>query len=82
MTIQAQNKILKVIEECETVVILAVAYSNYVLDTVKSRLSLIEYKPLSLEEFKNILPIRYQSDLEADLLYRITRGCPGNLDVG
>ena len=51
MTIPAQNKLLKLVEETETVVIIAVAYEDTVLPTMKSRMNVVRYTPLSLEQF-------------------------------
>jgi len=66
----AQNKLLKTLEDSENLVIIGVAYSDRVLDTIKSRMLTISFKPLTEKEFKD----SYKGD-EADFAYILTRGC-------
>lgn len=51
MTEQAQNKLLKTLEENQSVTFLACAYSASVIDTVKSRMRIIEYTPYTELQF-------------------------------
>ncbi len=51
MTVQAQNKLLKLIEESELLVI-GVASEDKMLPTIKSRMRVITYSPMSLPQFK------------------------------
>lgn len=76
MTEQAQNKILKLLEDVETVIVIAISYGNHVLDTVRSRLSVVEYKPLCIDDFiASLKGSAYESD--ANIYYLLTKGCPG-----
>lgn len=66
----AQNKLLKTLEDSENLVIIGIAYSDRVLDTIKSRMLSISFKPLTEAEFK----ASYKGK-EADFAYILTRGC-------
>lgn len=77
MTIPAQNKILKVLEDFEHVVVYAVAYSENVLPTICSRMKITRYNTLSYEEFKVALP----NEEHIELLYALTGGSPGGVDT-
>ena len=66
----AQNKLLKTLEDSENLVIIGVTYSDRVLDTIKSRMLTISFKPLTEQEFKD----SYKGE-EADFAYILTRGC-------
>jgi hypothetical protein len=46
VTVQAQNKLLKLIEESVTAVIIGVCYEDLVLQTIKSRMRVINYQPM------------------------------------
>lgn len=75
---QAQNKLLKTIEESRHVVVIATAYNNTVLSTIKSRCRVIEYHPLTEQEFsdfclQHIIP-------DAATLFYVTNGCPGLIE--
>ena len=70
----AQNKLLKLVEEGECILIF-VAYSDAVLPTIKSRVRIIEYRPLGMEQFNSFCTAHQLS--EAEMLYFITGGCPG-----
>ena len=52
MTVPAQNKLLKLLEEPGTVLVIAVAYEDNVLATVKSRMQVVRYEPLSYTMFE------------------------------
>lgn len=78
MTEQAQNKLLKTIEECRHVVVIATAYSNNVLATIRSRCRIIEYRPLTEDEFHDACEQMHIEDV--DTLYYVTNGCPGLID--
>jgi len=75
MTEQAQNKLLKLIEESSSVVVIATAYNNAILETIKSRCRVIQYKPYTKEEFSKYCAEHQISD--SDVLYFVTSGCPG-----
>ncbi len=51
MTVSAQNKLLKLLEDSETSVIIGIAYEDSLLPTVKSRMQLVSYTPLDLASF-------------------------------
>lgn len=53
MTVPAQNKLLKLLEESVTVVVVAVAYKDTMLPTIKSRMQVVRYVPLSMAQFKS-----------------------------
>lgn len=71
MTVQAQNKLLKTIEDEKNLLVIGVAYDGGILDTIKSRVLMLEFFPLSEEEFKN-----QYTGAEADMAYILSRGCP------
>ena len=71
MTVQAQNKLLKLLEECEGVIVIAVAYEDTLLATVKSRMQVVHYKPLSFEEYRS-----YAEGKDPYVLYYATGGIP------
>ena len=75
MTVAGQNKLLKMLEEEESILVLAVAYSADVLDTVGSRLSHIVYKPLNYTEF--CAQVGDMEERKKHLLFHLTDGCPG-----
>jgi hypothetical protein len=52
MVVQAQNKLLKLLEESVTTVVIAVAYEDSVLPTIKSRMTVVRYMPQSLQEYE------------------------------
>lgn len=78
MTEAAQNKMLKTVEEVSHVVFIMTAYDqNRVLPTVKSRVQTIAYEPLNKVEFKTYCN---ENNIEySDVLYAISRGCPGRI---
>lgn len=78
MTVQAQNKLLKTIEENSSVLVIAVAYTNAVLDTIKSRMRVIEYEPLNRDSFLEFCNRQNLSD--APYFYYASGGCPENRD--
>ncbi len=70
MTVQGQNKLLKQLEDCGHVRFILTAEKNTVLETIKSRVSIFQYRPLSLEDF-----LKEVKNNKLD--YQITGGCPG-----
>jgi len=52
MTAIAQNKLLKLLEENNNVRVIAISYSENVLDTIKSRMQVIRYKTDGIDEFR------------------------------
>lgn len=78
MTEQAQNKLLKTIEESRHVVVIATAYTNSVLSTIISRCRVIEYHPLTEQEFTDFC---LQHNIpDAGTLFYVTNGCPGLIE--
>lgn len=74
MTEIAQNKILKVLEDCDnTVIVIAIAYSEHVLSTIKSRLIVYEYKHLSATEFVDAM--KSYPKLSPYIYYPLSGGC-------
>lgn len=68
MTIQGQNKLLKQLEDCSHVRFILTAVSEgMVLPTIKSRLAVFLYRPLTREAFQS-----YGDELD----YYVTNGCP------
>ncbi len=52
MTVQAQNKLLKVLEESSTLIIIGIAYEDTLLPTIKSRMRCIYYQPLPFDAYQ------------------------------
>lgn len=75
MTVPAQNKLLKLVEEQEHILVLAVAYSSAVLDTIRSRLTVRRYEPLPYEKFREATDGLEQR--EQVMFFHLTDGCPG-----
>lgn len=75
MTEQAQNKLLKTIEESQHVIVIATAYTNNVLKTIKSRCRLIQYKPYTEQEFNDFC--HHHNIQDSETLFFVTNGCPG-----
>lgn len=67
----AQNKVLKVLEESPMQVI-AISYSDRVLDTIKSRLIPVSYVPMPYDRFKEEV-----DGEDVKTLYMMTRGAKG-----
>lgn len=76
MTVQAQNKLLKLLEESSGVVIIGVAYEDTLLPTVKSRMQVVKYKPLAFETYKTQLRTDV-ADADPLVWYYATGGIPG-----
>lgn len=51
MTVEAQNKLLKLIEESQSVVVVGVAYEDNLLPTIKSRVRIFRYTPTTYAEY-------------------------------
>ena len=79
MTVPAQNKLLKLIEESTTTVIIAVAYEDTVLPTIKSRMGVVRYAPLSMEQFE-VYCCENGID-EPMVMYYLTGGIVGNIEA-
>lgn len=78
MTVQAQNKLLKLLEDADNVVVIAISYEEKdVLDTIISRLSIVRYEPLTYDAFCAELPA---GKTDSVLLFNMTGGCPGLCD--
>lgn len=78
MTEQAQNKLLKLLEDSEHVLLVATSYSNNVLHTIKSRMRIISYHPYTKDDFYNYCNRNNISNPE--MLFYVTGGCPGLID--
>lgn len=77
MTVAGQNKLLKMLEEEESILVLAVAYSAAVLDTIKSRLSKVIYRPLDYKQFCEYPAMSQADDTDRWMYFYLTDGCPG-----
>lgn len=75
LTEQAQNKLLRLLEQNENLLIIGVAYADTLLSTVKSRMLQVPFSPLGKKAFLELYG-KY-SNLEASLLYCASGGCPG-----
>ena len=51
MSDDAQNKLLKLIEESKTMILICIAYEDTLLPTIKSRMKTIMYKPETISEY-------------------------------
>ena len=71
MTVQCQNRLLKTIEDDEKVVLIGIVYGNGILDTIKSRVLCLEFKPLSKDEF-----FKLYRGKEKIMAYALSMGCP------
>ncbi len=71
MTVQAQNKLLKLIEESKYVILIGLAYEDSLIHTVKSRMSIVYYRPVSLDEY---LAASDQDGADGTVLYFATGG--------
>lgn len=65
LSVDSQNKLLKTLEESAYIEIILVSYKDTLLKTVKSRCQLVEYKPLTYDEFCD----KYNGLSEEDLLF-------------
>ena len=76
MTIQAQNSLLKTLEEPpeHAVIILITANENKMLTTIKSRCTKIKFNPLNNSEICTILKQKYQIDNLTDDLLKLAGG--------
>lgn len=74
MTEIAQNKLLKVLEDGENILVIAISYGGTLLDTVISRMAVLEYHSLEKEEFNSRMALSYPS-FSADIYYQLTKGC-------
>lgn len=75
LTEQAQNMLLKLIEESQTVLIIGTCYQDNILNTIKSRCTVFNYKPYTKNQFEKYCEDNQISD--ASLLFYLTNGCPG-----
>lgn len=78
MTIPAQNKLLKFVEDDNNAVLIGTAYSNGVIQTLQSRMHCLEFSAYSREEFSKYLTNKGLAD--DDILFYVTGGCPGLLE--
>ena len=73
MTEQAQNKLLKTLEDSQNAIIIGVAYNDTLLQTIKSRMRIVRYNSLSRHEFA--LNCDLPSE-KCDIMYIATNGTP------
>ena len=78
MNEEAQNKVLKILEDCERVVIIGIATTDSLLPTINSRMERIYYHPLSFQEFMFKASDNYGTDCE--VLYFLTKGNLSNIE--
>ena len=79
MTIPAQNKLLKLIEESKTVTVIAVAYEDTAISTIKSRMTVVRYAPLSVEQF--LAHCKENGIDEPLVMYYLTGGIVENIET-
>lgn len=79
MTEPAQNKLLKVLEDGENILIIAISYGGKILDTILSRLGITEYRALSHEEFAAEMNRLYPV-FDTELYFWLTGGCINLVD--
>ena len=75
LTDAAQNKLLLTLESNCFLCVIGVAYRDTLLSTVKSRMKILEYRPISKKDF--ITLYKDFSKKDSLLLYHATGGCPG-----
>lgn len=76
MTVEAQNALLKTLEEPPNYAIINLVTNNkdILLDTIKSRCEIIKFLPISLIDLKNYLIKRGEDEQRAQLLATFSRG--------
>lgn len=79
MTVPAQNKLLKFVEDDNHSVLIGTAYSNGVIQTLKSRMHCLDIPSYSREAFSRYLTGNGFALADEELLYYVTGGCPGLL---
>lgn len=77
MTVPAQNKLLKFVEDDNHVILIGTSYSDGVIPTLKSRFQCIRCNPYTKKEFSKYLACQGMKD--EDVLFYVTGGCPGLL---
>lgn len=71
----AQNKLLKTLEDEKRLYLILISYGGRrILETVRSRCTLVRYLPISLLEWEKQFP-----DKDSFCSYYATEGCPGEL---
>jgi DNA polymerase-3 subunit delta' len=85
MTVQAQNCLLKTLEEPPSYAVIILTASNYeaLMETIRSRVSRLSFKKYSNEELKAILDMSLEKSLDnIDFVLSFSDGIPGNaLDI-
>lgn len=76
MTVEAQNALLKTLEEPPdyAIIILVTSSKEALLDTIKSRCEIIKFLPISITELKQFLISRGIEEQRAQLLSTFSRG--------
>lgn len=76
MTVEAQNALLKTLEEPPeyAIIILITSNKERLLDTIKSRCEIIKFLPISLQDLKNYLIEKGIEEQRAQLLSVFSRG--------
>lgn len=80
MTVSAQNKLLKTLEENNNVIIIGIAYEDTLLPTVKSRMQKVEYSPLSESAFFSYCNEQGINNCDISALYYACGGIAGQID--
>ncbi|HEY8499455.1 MAG TPA: DNA polymerase III subunit delta' C-terminal domain-containing protein [Clostridia bacterium] len=81
MTVQAQNCLLKTLEEPPEYVVIILSAVNYdaLLPTIRSRTVNLRMEPYSEDEIREIIkPLQPKRKEELDFYIRFSRGIPGN----
>lgn len=74
LTVQAQNKLLLTLENSPNLRIIGISYKGGLLDTVLSRMKMVSYHPLLLEEFVKKFTMDGYSSEEAVLFFYASDG--------
>ncbi len=73
MTVDAQNKLLKTIEEKSSMVVIGIAYADKVIETIKTRMQRIRFNPMPHPDFREYCLENNLTD--AEILYLVSGGC-------
>lgn len=74
LTVQAQNKLLLTLENSPYMRIIGIAYKGGLLDTIMSRMNLVSYQPMLIEEFVKRFKEEGYSTEEAVLFFYASDG--------
>lgn len=79
MNLNAQNALLKILEEppAKTLIILVAHKMGVFLPTIRSRLRVFDFSPLTMNDFNQLKEISNISSEESGLIYALSEGCFG-----